>query len=109
LEAGRFFRLKGNNVALTIGGAVTVGGSFLVQQTTNSLGAARTILAISGGHVDLSSSLHNVLTNVNGALLMTAGGVAAQIAGTVDLSGVLPAGIALEGTFGLSINQTAAA
>ena len=40
------------------------------------------------------------------ALQRAARGVAAQISGTVDLSGVLPAGIALEGTFGLSVNQT---
>ena len=90
VDAGRYLRIEGTNVTLTFDDTVALGGSFVVQQTTNSLGQARTVLALSGGHLDLSPSLTNVLNGVNGALLVTAAGLAAQVSGTVDLSGVLP-------------------
>ena len=69
---------------------MVIGGSFVLEQTTNSHGQARTVLAISGGHLDLSPSLTGVLTGIEGALLVTSGGLAAQVSGTVNLGGVLP-------------------
>src|SRR5262249_52517054 len=75
LPAGRYLRIEGDDITLTIG-TVVIGGSFVLEQTTNSLGQPRTVLAISGGHVDLSPSLTGVLSGLEGALLVTSGGLA---------------------------------
>ena len=56
-----------------------------------------------------------LLRNVQGALVLlpagdgTTGGMAAQVSGTVDLSGLLPASVQISGDFELSINRTDAA
>ena len=80
LPAGPYFRIEGDGLVLTVGDALTLTGSFAVEQATSSTGAARTVLAVSG--VSLVIGGAELLTDVEGLLVM------------VPASGASPAGLA---------------
>src|SRR5207302_9271713 len=90
-------------------GDASLRGNFVVQQVTNTLGQKRLTIAATGVDISLSSALQHVVSNAQGVLLILPDGIAGQLSGTVNLGSLLPAGIPLSGTFGVSINRTGAA
>ncbi|MEX1357603.1 MAG: VCBS repeat-containing protein, partial [Gaiellaceae bacterium] len=106
LPAGSYLRIEGAPVTVALGDASLV-GSFVVEQTTNTLGQRRLVLAASG--VTVSFGATSVLSGAEGVLVVQTAGVAGQLSGTVDLSSFLPAGVTFLGTFGLAVNRTSQA
>ncbi len=106
VPAGPFTAFSGNNLSITVSG-FTLAGSFTFESETDSTGAKVIVVAVAGGMVTLNS--HQVLTGVQGALVIepgASGGIAGQLQGTVNLTGILPSSVTLIGTAGLIINQT---
>ncbi|HRA75297.1 MAG TPA: hypothetical protein PLE12_03570, partial [Propionicimonas sp.] len=99
--------LTGTGLRLTLGGPV-LSGSFLFSRATSSLGGSRTVIAVSGADFRLSDLAAPVLTGVNGVFVVTATGIAGTLAGTVDLSSLLPPMVGVGGSFALVVNSSSA-
>ncbi len=102
LPAGSFLRIEGEDITFSFGDA-HFSADILVQQTTNTLGQRRLVIAVSDLTVRFGST--TVFQHADGLLLLLPGGVAAQVSGEVLLGNLIP-GVALQGTFGLAINRT---
>ena len=107
VPAGPYLRIEVSGV-LTVGGA-SISGTFGIEQVTTTGGVKRTVLAVSGASVRLSATGPDLLQNVTGALVVLPTGIAAQVSGSINLAGVLPASVTVQGSFSLSINRTGAA
>ena len=107
VPAGPYLRIEVSGV-LTVGGA-SISGTFGIEQVTSTGGVKRTVLAVSGASVRLSATGPDLLQNVTGALVVLPTGIAAQVSGSINLAGVLPASVTVQGSFSLSINRTGAA
>ena len=107
LPGGPYLRVEVIDAELTIGDAV-LAGSFAFEQVTTGANQKRTVILVSGVSVKLNAADPALLQNVTGALLLAPGGLAAQVSGSVNLAGLLPASVQLSGSFSLSINQGAA-
>ena len=106
IPAGPYMEISGTNESITVGG-VTLKGSFAVQQST-SAGQTEVTIAATGVALSLGTSLPNVLTNGQGLFVVLPTGIAGQLQGTVNASGLVP-GVQFSGTFGFAINETGVA
>ncbi len=112
LPAGQYLRIEGKTVEIRIDvndpsattDDIVVGGSLVVEQTTNATGQKRTLLAFSGVKVSLGPDFPEVLKGASGVFLIQPTGIAGQLQGTVQLPSNLP--FSLQGTFGFAINRT---
>ncbi|HXG49304.1 MAG TPA: hypothetical protein VNO52_16895, partial [Methylomirabilota bacterium] len=110
LPAGPYLRVEGLGVQLAVAGQ-TLDGNFAFEQVTSTdqatmvtrtatrIVATNITLRIGSGGTDFVT-----LTNGHGAFLLTAGGMAGTLGGTVALN--VP-GVAFAGTFTVSVNTTA--
>ena len=100
--------VPGQSITIDLGNGVTLTGSFTIQQTTDSSGQSQVALAGSGISASLGAALANLLTGGQGLLVILPTGLAGQLQGTINAGSLIP-GASFAGTFGLAINQTAAA
>jgi hypothetical protein len=106
LPAGPYVRVLVEGLDLEFGaGGPRLTASVSIESATNSLGERRTVVAVTGGSLSMSGA--SVLTGVTGLLVLSPGGLAGRLGGTVDASALLPAGVTLSGTFSLAVNRTA--
>jgi hypothetical protein len=102
LPAGKFVRIVAMNAGITISG-YTLSGNFYFDQATNTAtGVKITRMAMTGVNFS-DAGLGGSISNGQGALIITATGVAGQISGRGSL------GAAAEATVGLRINTTGGA
>ncbi len=107
LPAGPYVRFEGTGLTLSVGGQ-TISGDFGFEQTTKQGSAEKVIRVIArnvvvrlgDGTTDFLS-----LTEGQASLLLTTGGLAGQLGGTVNVN--IP-GVALAGAFKVSLNNTTA-
>ena len=106
VPAGPFLRFVGTGMRHQLRDpGPRLSGAISLEQTSNSLGQRRTVLAVAGGGFSLDGT-NDLLTGVQGLFVLAADGVAGQVSGNVNLSSVLPSGVTVAGTFGLVVNQT---
>ncbi|MEU1973056.1 VCBS repeat-containing protein, partial [Microbacterium sp. NPDC019599] len=103
LEAGPYLRLVGEGIAIHIDD-VTLTASVLFQQSTNTAGQTRTVIAVSAGSVQLGSD--PILAGVEGLILLRPEGMAMSLGGTLTLGSLLPAGVTIGGTFAVAMNKS---
>ena len=77
-----------------------------MQQST-AAGQTEVTIAATGVALSLGSSLPNVLTGGQGLFVVLPTGIAGELQGTVNASGLVP-GLQFSGTFGFAINETGA-
>ena len=107
LPAGPFAEISAIGASITLGSGPSLSGSFVVESLQDSNGQQKYLIGASGVTVSLGSGLSSVLKDASGLLVIESAGVAGQLQGTVDLSGLgLPSTVNLTGTFGLVVNQT---
>ena len=106
IPAGPYMEVSGTNESITVAG-VTLQGSFAVQQST-AAGQTEVTIAATGVALSIGTSLPNVLTAGQGLFVILPSGIAGQLQGTVNASGLVP-GLQFSGTFGFAINQTGSA
>ena len=83
-------------------------GNFTIQQTTDNHGQHRLVIAAT--NVSLTLGTTQVLQNGQGLFVVdstSSSSVAGTVQGTITTDGLLPTGVRLSGTFGLSINESA--
>ena len=107
LPAGPYVRFVATGMVLDFGGP-TLTANLSVESATTSGGARRTVVAVSGGSLAFEG-VGVLLTGVQGIFVLAPTGLAGSLRGTIDLSGVLPAGVTFAGTFGLQVNRGAGA
>ena len=106
LPAGRFLRVQGVGVELTVAGQ-TLSGDFAIERVTSddgvtpltTVGVRNVTFGLQAGSTPIVS-----LTDGRGAMVLQSTGLAGEIRGLVALS--LPAGIECRGDFHLAINNT---
>ena len=106
IPAGPYMEISGTNESITVAG-VTLQGSFAVQQST-AAGQTEVTIAATGVQLSLGSTLSDVLTDGQGLFVVLPTGIAGELQGTVNASGLVP-GVQFSGTFGFAINETGAA
>ncbi|MEQ1861602.1 MAG: LEPR-XLL domain-containing protein, partial [Chthoniobacteraceae bacterium] len=104
LPAGKFLRIAGSGVSLTVPGGV-LNGDFVIEKTTNTLAQTRLHVGIQNARLALGGDLVRV-EGASANFIVSAAGIAGNFAGSVIVN--VP-DVSFTGVFDAQVNTTGAA